>query len=106
MVHEDYKEMLAPQALDALDPTDARAFEDHLSGCAECRAEVADWRDTASLLAHMATPAAPSDALRARILSAAKPTTERSARVLAMAPPRPPTLRPAPPDDAPAATAP
>src|SRR5438094_10614191 len=84
MVHEDYKEMLAPQALDALDPTDARAFEDHLRGCAECRAEVADWRDTAAWLAHAATPTAPSDALRARILSAAKPTTERSARVLQM----------------------
>ena len=95
MVHEDYKEMLAPQALDALDPTDARAFEDHLSGCAECRAEVADWRDTASLLAHMATPAAPSDALRARILSAAKPTTERSARVVQMPPRRSSTLWPA-----------
>ena len=95
MVHEDYKEMLAPQALDALDSTDARAFEDHLSGCAECRAEVADWRDTASLLAHMATPAAPSDALRARILSAAKSTTERSARVVPMPPRRTGNLWPA-----------
>ena len=26
MVHEDYKEMLAPHALDALDTTDARTF--------------------------------------------------------------------------------
>src|SRR5437762_1698234 len=49
MIHEDYKEMLAPQALDALDIADARSFEDHLSGCAECRAELADCRDA---LAH------------------------------------------------------
>jgi len=88
MVHEDYKEMLAPHALDALGATDARAFEDHLSGCAECRAEVADWRDTAALLAHAATPTAPSDELRGRILSAAKQTTEASARVVAMPPRR------------------
>src|SRR5882762_4074234 len=36
MVHEEYKEMLAPHALDALDTTDARAFEDHLRGCVLC----------------------------------------------------------------------
>jgi len=88
MVHEDYKEMLAPQALDALDTTDAQAFEDHLSGCAECRAELGDWRDTAALLAHAATPIAPPHELRAPILSAAKQTTERSARVVPMPPRR------------------
>ena len=88
MVHEDYKEMLAPHALDALDTTDARTFEDHLSGCAECRAEAADWRDTAALLAHVAPPTAPSDELRARILSAAKQSTEASARVVPMPPRR------------------
>jgi len=86
MVHEDYKEMLAPHALDALDTTDARAFEDHLSGCGECRAELGDWRDTAALLAHAATPATPPDELRARILSAAKQTTAASARVVPMPP--------------------
>ena len=84
MVHEDYKEMLAPHALDALDTTDARVFEDHLSSCAECRAEAADWRDTAALLAHVAPPSAPSDEQRARILSALKQSTEASARVVAM----------------------
>ena len=94
MVHEDYKEMLAPQALDALDTTDARAFEDHLSGCAECRVEVADWRETAALLAHAATPTAPSDELRAKILFAAKHTTEASARVVPMPPRRPSSLWP------------
>ena len=94
MVHEDYKEMLAPHALDALDTTDARTFEDHLSGCAECRAEVIDWRDTAALLAHVAPPTAPSDELRARILSAAKQTTERSAPVVAMPPRRTTSLWP------------
>src|SRR2546430_801801 len=88
------EEMLAPHALDALDTTDARAFEDHLSGCAECGAELADWRDSAALLAHAATPNAPSDALRARILSAAKQTTEASARVVAMPPRRASNLWP------------
>jgi len=84
MVHEDYKEMLPPHALDALDTTDARAFEDHVGACSECRTELGDWRDTAALLAHAATPIAPPDELRARILSAAKQTTERSAQVVSM----------------------
>src|SRR5689334_18722181 len=94
MVHEDYKEMLAPQALDALDTTDAQACGDHLSGCAECRAELADLHDAAALLAHAATPTAPSDALRARILSAAKQRTEASARVVTMPPQRTSNLWP------------
>ena len=95
MVHEDYKEMLTAHALDALDTADERAFEDHLSGCAECRTEIADWRDDAALLAHAATPTAPSDPLRARILSAAKQTIEASARVVPMTTRRTSSLWPA-----------
>jgi anti-sigma-K factor RskA len=95
MVHEDYKEMLAPHALDALDTTDAQAFEDHVSGCAECRAEVADWRDAAALLAYAATPTAPPEELRARILSAAKQRTNASARVVALPPRRTSNVWPA-----------
>ena len=40
MGHDDYQEMLAGRALDALDDTDLRELEEHLATCAECRS---DW---------------------------------------------------------------
>ena len=87
--HQQYQELLALQALDALDAAEARLLEAHLATCAECRAALGEWRDAAGLLAHAATPAAPSDGLRARILAAARaetraPQTETSAKVLPM----------------------
>lgn len=68
MNHEEYKEMLALYSLGALDETEERALEEHLATCAECRAELGQWRDTASALAYAAEPAEPSEELRARIL--------------------------------------
>lgn len=68
MEHRDYQELLALQAVDALDGTDAQAIERHLESCAECRGELVSLRDAAALLAHTAEPAAPSDEVRRRIL--------------------------------------
>ena len=45
-LHDD----AAAYALDALDPAEQAAFEQHLAGCADCTAEVADLRGTAALL--------------------------------------------------------
>ncbi len=67
--HEEYKEMLTAQALDALEPAEARELAEHLASCAECRAELALWQDTASTLAYAAPLASPSADLRARILA-------------------------------------
>jgi hypothetical protein len=77
MTHEDYKEMLALAALDALDGGDEqqqRALDAHLAECAECRAEMEALRDAAASLAYAATPPreAPTPELRARILTAIK----------------------------------
>ncbi|HSS12201.1 MAG TPA: anti-sigma factor [Acidimicrobiales bacterium] len=47
--HEDLKELLGAYALDALEPDEAADVERHLSGCAECRIEVAQHREVASL---------------------------------------------------------
>ena len=87
--HQQYQESLALHALDALDAAEARSLEEHLASCAECRAALVEWRDATGLLAHAATPAAPRDEVRARILAAARtetraPQTENSARVVPM----------------------
>ena len=72
MEHQEYKELLAIAALDALDGTDARQLKAHLSDCSECRAEIAELRDAAGLLAHAPSLAAPGEDVRARILAAAR----------------------------------
>lgn len=68
MVHEDYKEMLALQALDALEGADVRELDAHLATCAECRMELDELRDASSLMAYAANQLEPSPELRSRIL--------------------------------------
>jgi anti-sigma-K factor RskA len=72
VTHTDYKEMLAAYALGALDAEEARLLEEHLATCADCRAEVAEWRDTTAALALSAETAEPSAGLRARILESVR----------------------------------
>lgn len=60
--------MLAEHALGALDAAEARALEAHLATCDDCRAELAEWHDTASALAYSAPRAEPSPQLRSRLL--------------------------------------
>ena len=68
MSHEGYKEMLPLHALGALETAEARAVEAHLAACAECRAELDAWRETAAALAYSADRAEPSAQLRSRIM--------------------------------------
>ena len=72
MVHEDYREMLPALALSALDAEDAVAVNQHLSECAECRSELADWESTAAALSLSVNPAEPSAQVRARIMNAVR----------------------------------
>lgn len=51
MSHDDLQSLLGAYALDALDPKEVAAVEEHLAGCPRCQAEVAAHRDAASLLA-------------------------------------------------------
>jgi anti-sigma-K factor RskA len=60
--------MLAAQALGALDGAEARRLAAHLEGCAECRAELESWNETAAALAYAAPTVEPSAELRSRIL--------------------------------------
>lgn len=70
--HDEYKEMTVAHALDALGAAEDREVEDHLSTCAECRAEFDSWKETASSLALAAEPAMPSLDVRTRVLQQAR----------------------------------
>ena len=72
MVHEDYKAMMPAYALSALDAQEERVFSQHLSECAECRDELAEWENTAAALALSASTAEPSPQVRERIMSAVR----------------------------------
>jgi anti-sigma factor RsiW len=65
-------DQLAAYALDALYDHERNEFEAHLAECEECRAELADFRETAGMLAYAAEGPAPPDALRERILEQAR----------------------------------
>jgi anti-sigma-K factor RskA len=69
---ESLHELTAAYALDALDPDEREAFEEHLAGCERCRAEVAALGVTATGLAFAAPAASPPPELRSRILEAAR----------------------------------
>jgi anti-sigma-K factor RskA len=56
-------------AVDALDPEERRAFEQHLAQCAECQAEVASLRAAATSLSAL-SESEPPPALRASVLAA------------------------------------
>lgn len=69
MEHQEYEELLTLYALDALDAPDRRQLEEHLESCSDCRAELAEMRDAAGLLAHASTAAEPRAEIRERILN-------------------------------------
>ncbi|HEX6189141.1 MAG TPA: anti-sigma factor [Pyrinomonadaceae bacterium] len=69
MEHLEYEELLTLHALDALDAPDRRKLEEHLESCSVCRAELAEMRDAAGLLAHASTAVEPGAEVRERILS-------------------------------------
>jgi anti-sigma factor RsiW len=69
---EALHELTAAYALDALDPADEAAYEEHLARCPECQEELAVLSGTASSLALAAGAADPPPALRSRILETAR----------------------------------
>ncbi len=80
----DLHSLLAPYALDALDPTEAEMFEDHLVVCAECRTEQAGFVNTAARLGsaqHIPVP----EGMRDRVLAAVAATPQERPVVVAFA---------------------
>jgi anti-sigma factor RsiW len=72
MTNEDLHELAAGYALGALDANDRNAFEEHLVGCERCRTELAGLREAGGMLAYAVEGHAPPQALRERILVAAR----------------------------------
>lgn len=72
MTHEDYQELLAANALTALDADDVRALNTHLESCASCRSEMSAWDNTAALLALDTSPVEPRAQVRERILASVR----------------------------------
>lgn len=58
--HQAIEDLLGAYALDAVEGDEAQAVADHLVDCARCRAEVADHREVAALLAHGGADAPPA----------------------------------------------
>lgn len=94
MTHENYKELLAASALKALDDPDARVLNTHLESCADCRAEIIEWEETAALLALDAKPLEPSAQVRERILASVGADSLVSNRVGSIASARRSTVAP------------
>ncbi len=69
---EALEETLAAHALGALPEAEAQAVGRHLATCAACRAVTADLTATVALLATVPEPAAPSAAIKERLLAAAR----------------------------------
>jgi anti-sigma-K factor RskA len=69
MVHADFKDMIPARALSALDAQEARALDDHLDDCAECRDELRDWEETAAAMAISTNPMEPSPKVREQLLT-------------------------------------
>ena len=68
MSEQDVHKLTGAYAVDALDDLERARFEQHLSGCEDCRAEVAELLETAALLAETtATP--PPASLRESVLA-------------------------------------
>jgi len=59
LTHDEMEELLGVYALDAVTPDEAEAVELHLRDCPRCRAEVAEHRETAAVLAYAGSPAPP-----------------------------------------------
>lgn len=55
--HQDLQDLLGVYALDAVDPDEAAELEEHLRSCPQCRAELAEHRSVAALLANTGGPA-------------------------------------------------
>ena len=65
-------ELTAGYALDALDPDERRAYEDHLEDCERCQEELGSFWETTDALAVAASGPVPGDRLRERVLAAAR----------------------------------
>ncbi|MDQ3816819.1 MAG: zf-HC2 domain-containing protein [Acidobacteriota bacterium] len=67
MKHYPSAELLALDALDALDPQERSKLHSHVGGCSACRAELRALREVSAALAFTVEPVEPPAALRLRV---------------------------------------
>lgn len=72
-------DLTAAYALDALEPDEARAYEEHLAHCERCRRELAELSGAAGALAFGVHAPAPPESLRERVIRAARAERENVA---------------------------
>jgi anti-sigma-K factor RskA len=71
---EHVDDLIAAHALHSLDADEAQRVEEHLAGCAACRAKLRELEAVAGALAYAAPRAAPPPELRTRLMEAIGPT--------------------------------
>lgn len=95
--HEQFEELAAGYALDALEPADEQAFLQHAATCPDCTQVLAGFREVAAAIANVAPAAEPradlGDRILASILGGPNATLPPLARDEAT-PPTPPTAAP------------
>lgn len=72
--HDAWLESAALYVIDAMDENERRAFETHLRGCEQCRAEVASLEGLDQALATAVPQVDPPATLRDRVLTSVRPT--------------------------------
>jgi anti-sigma-K factor RskA len=86
MSHSEYEELAAGYVLGALEPDDEHAFQQHLSGCSVCEANVRELEAVVGELAYAAPPVDPPDTLWAGIRREIRPEAARRTSIPAAAP--------------------
>ena len=86
MSHSEYEELAAGYVLGALEPDDEHAFQQHLSGCSVCEANVRELEAVVGGLAYAAPPVDPPDTLWAGIRREIRPEAARRTSIPAAAP--------------------
>jgi anti-sigma-K factor RskA len=74
MVHEEYKDLLTIEAINALDVRERQELKNHLATCDECRNELRALQASFAALTYTSVPVAPSPELRSRVLEQIKGT--------------------------------
>jgi anti-sigma-K factor RskA len=86
MSHSEYEELAAGYVLGALEPDDEHVFQQHLSGCPVCEANVRELEAVTGELAHAAPPVEPPATLWAGIQREIRPEAARRPAVPAAGP--------------------
>jgi anti-sigma-K factor RskA len=76
---DEFIDLAAGYALDALDPSDVERVEQHAATCADCASRLEEFRETAAALGTRVPQADPPAALRGRLLEAVRSTSQERA---------------------------